>query len=164
VLRNHSLPDTAFEYGAADVAGLNAAFPMDCHGGMCFTIWYGVFDRASRILSYCSAGHHPADLVGRDGPVRVAPQTRNLPVGALPGYRFKAERVMVGPGERLFLFSDGAFEIRSEEGEEGRLEEFVLRLGSPAGRSVAELLHWAQQRSPARAFEDDFTLLCLRFA
>jgi len=43
---------------------LNAMFQMENHNGMFFTIWYGVYDRATELV-YASAGHHPAYLVRR---------------------------------------------------------------------------------------------------
>ena len=45
------------------LAALNRAFPMEEHAGRFFTIWYGVYDRTSRKLSYASAGHPPAILL-----------------------------------------------------------------------------------------------------
>ena len=166
VLRNRSLAATPFEQPVAVVAGLNALFPMECHAGMCFTVWYGVFDRHSRQLDYCSAGHHPAYRVDAAGLTLTPLQTRNLLVGAMPEYRFKAGSASLAPGDRIYLFSDGAFEIRGDDGAEGHLDDLLVQLavpsGSPAGRP-ASLLQNARWRAPARAFDDDFTLLCLEF-
>jgi Stage II sporulation protein E (SpoIIE)/FHA domain len=162
VLRNRTLPDTAFDRPAEVVTRLNSAFPMDLHAGMCFSIWYGVFDRLSRRLEYCSAGHHPAYLLGPGGNAPTPLQTRNVLVGAAPDYGFRSATADVSPGSRLYLFSDGVFEIRSEDGSEGTLEDFLTQLG-PEAAAPAALLERARQRTAAGAFEDDFTLLCLRF-
>lgn len=166
VLRNRSLPRVNFEVPAEVVAGLNDTFPMEAHAGMCFSIWYGVYDRRSHRLDYCSAGHHPAYLIDWAGACVVSLQTRNLLVGAVPAYRFRTASVEVPQGGRIYVFSDGAFEIRGEDGREGRLEDFQAQLLVPGTAPESHpdwLLDHARRRAPARAFEDDFTLLRLEF-
>ncbi|MFO0872698.1 MAG: SpoIIE family protein phosphatase [Phycisphaerales bacterium] len=48
---------------AAVMREINAAFRMDRHGSMYFTIWYGVFDRRTRELAFSGGGHPPALLL-----------------------------------------------------------------------------------------------------
>ncbi|MCB1908890.1 MAG: SpoIIE family protein phosphatase [Rhodocyclaceae bacterium] len=166
VLRHRSLPGVDFSSPAEVVAGLNAVFAMDAHGGMCFSIWYGVHDRRSSKLDFCSAGHPPAFLIDADGMHAEPLQTRNLLVGAVPGYKFRASSARVSDGGRVYLFSDGAYEIRDEAGREGRLEDLRVQLLVPASSSEARperLLERAWQRMQARALEDDFTVLQVEF-
>jgi hypothetical protein len=59
ILRKGSLRGVDFHRPAEVLTGLNASFPMESHGGMYFTIWYGVYDMDSRRLDYASAGHPP---------------------------------------------------------------------------------------------------------
>ncbi|MEO1237864.1 MAG: GAF domain-containing protein, partial [Planctomycetota bacterium] len=42
---------------AATLEALNQAFPMERHRNKFFTIWYGVYHRPSRTLTYATAGH-----------------------------------------------------------------------------------------------------------
>ena len=89
VLRQRALPDVDFRSPAAVLTSLNARFPMDSHGGLFFTMWYGVYDARDRTLRYASAGHHPAFLVT---PERQAPQPLGmsaLMIGAFGGYEYK---------------------------------------------------------------------------
>lgn len=125
VLRNRTLPATAFDRADAVVTWLNAAFPMDAHGDMFFSLWYGVYDRESRRLDYCSAGHHPAYLVHGDGSAPQPLRTHNPLVGVIAERAFLSAAVEVLPGSRLHLFSDGVFEIRRADGSEGSLHDFV---------------------------------------
>lgn len=166
VLRNRTLPSTSFDRPVEVVSGLNAAFPMDGHGGMCFSFWYGVFDRITRCLDFCSAGHHPAFLADREGSALQPLRTRNPLVGVMPGHAFRGATVEATPGSRLHVFSDGVFELRLADGSEGSLDDFVAQLRVPfdaAGAEPGELLACARRRSANASFEDDFTLLCLRF-
>ena len=94
-----------------------------------FTIWYGVFDRVRRRLSYASGGHPPAIF----WPTRAATKTtcarelevRNPPVGMMENIAFHNDTVEVGPSSRLCLFSDGAFEISKPDGVMMTLDELT---------------------------------------
>src|SRR5580658_1275477 len=52
VLRNQGLASTDFRSPAEVLEGLNNAFQMDRHNDMYFTMWYGVFDKQQRRLTY----------------------------------------------------------------------------------------------------------------
>ncbi|MCB1888025.1 MAG: SpoIIE family protein phosphatase [Rhodocyclaceae bacterium] len=166
VLSGGSLPGVNLHVPVEVVGALNDIFPMDDCGGLCFSIWYGVYDRSSGQFDYCSAGTAPAYLIDWEGAGVLSLQTRNLLVGALPGYRFRSESVAVPLGSRVYLFSDGAFEVRDEMGREGRLEDFRAQLlvpGSAPESRPSALLERARERASARGLEDDFTLVSIEF-
>src|ERR1700760_5010581 len=57
LLRQRALPNADLSKPEQVLAALNTLFPMDDHAGMYFTMWYGVYDKALRQLSFASAGH-----------------------------------------------------------------------------------------------------------
>jgi sigma-B regulation protein RsbU (phosphoserine phosphatase) len=67
VLRTQSLQGADFGDPASVLGQLNRVFPMEQHNNLLFTIWYGVFDRNRRRLTYSSGGHPPAVLTGDAG-------------------------------------------------------------------------------------------------
>lgn len=76
------------------------------------TAVYAVLDPATGALTTSSAGHLPPALAragGATGSLRVAP---DLPLGAYPGSPRAVTRSMLGPGDCLFLFTDGLVERR----------------------------------------------------
>ena len=79
VLRTQSLQGTDFGDPAAVLKQLNRVFPMERQNNLIFTIWYGVFERSTRRLTYASGGHPPAVLTG-DSPNTHA--TTRAPAGA----------------------------------------------------------------------------------
>ena len=95
VLRQRALPDVDFRNPAAVLTSLNARFPMDVHGGLFFTMWYGVYDAGDRTLRYASAGHHPAYLVPSDRQAAHPLGMSASMVGAFPGYDYKVQQVIV---------------------------------------------------------------------
>ena len=119
------------------------------------------------MLDYGCAGHHAGYLVDKGSGSVVPLHTRNLMIGALPGAQFKTSRVEVGPGSRLYLFSDGVFEVVTAEGGQWGLSDFLplLLLPDIDGLGEAERLHRHVRRiARPGPFDDDFTILVTRFA
>jgi sigma-B regulation protein RsbU (phosphoserine phosphatase) len=166
VLRQGALPKEDFTDPARLVKKLNEMFQMEEHGSMFFTIWYGIFSRSSRTLSFCSAGHHPAYLVPFGRNYAQPLRTPNLGVGMLPDSAFVADSVHVDPRSTLYIFSDGVFEIVTAEGPRWELDDFVPLLTAPVipGLRESERLHQGVQRVARRGpFDDDFSLLVVAF-
>ena len=161
-LRLQNLPDTDFSNPSQVLAQLNAMFQMDDHGGMFFTIWYGVLDQRNGRLDYASGGHHPAYAWAGPGSALRPLQTRNLVIGAMPDMPFTADSAQLAAGERLYLFSDGVFEVVTRDGRNWGLPEFLELLGLPHDPGVTEPEHlFGVVRSLARAgpLDDDFSIV-----
>lgn len=167
VLRQRLLPGADFADPAQVLGQLNAMFQMDRHDGLMFSIWYGVFDRRSRMLRYASGGHHPAYLEAPGGAPLLALRTRNLVIGAMPDMPFTAADVAVPTGARLFVFSDGVFELHARDGRAWALDDLLPWLAQvpPADEAPAR---WLQRAVLAQArpgpLDDDFSLLVVTFA
>jgi serine phosphatase RsbU (regulator of sigma subunit) len=165
-LRQRTLPGVDFADPSQVLARLNDAFPMDSHGGMFFTIWYGVLDLRTRVIDFAAAGQHPA-YVARPGVPQLLPLvTRNLVIGAMPGMPYSRSRAQLLSGDRLYLFSDGVFEIVTREGQTWQIDDFLPLLGQahdPAIHGAAtEAEHlYRVVRGLARpgALDDDFSMV-----
>ncbi|MBY0232966.1 MAG: fused response regulator/phosphatase [Gemmataceae bacterium] len=129
VLSSRALAGTDFKNPGAVVSKLNDVFQMERQNGKYFTIWYGVFHKTSRVLSWCNAAHPDALLhTGADAGSaelrRLAP-TDTL-VGMLPpGMPFRTEKAELGPYARLLLYSDGAFEVERPDKTMWTHKEFI---------------------------------------
>jgi len=161
-LNGRTLPGVAFDDPAAVLAGLNAAFPMERHHNMWFTMWYGVFHRPTRRLRYSSGGHPPAIVVGPDGRAERL-QTSALPIGADELTRFTAGEAEIAPGATLYLFSDGAYEIARPDGTMMALDDLEALLLAPAeGRKLARVRDALERAGGRPDFEDDLSIVELR--
>ncbi|MBI1179376.1 MAG: SpoIIE family protein phosphatase [Alphaproteobacteria bacterium] len=166
VLRQRALPSTDLTKPAQVVGKLNQMFPMEDHDDMYFTMWYGVWNRASRRLAYCTAGHHAGFLLSADKASVRQLRTEGPIIGLLPDFPFETGAVDVPRGETLYLFSDGVFEIITHEGAEWALVDFEPLLIEPTSpmQSEPDRLH-AAVRSVSRPgpFDDDFSILTVTF-
>jgi serine phosphatase RsbU (regulator of sigma subunit) len=165
VLRQRALPGTDFRDPAQVLSRLNDMFPMDAHDGMYFTIWYGVYSAAQRVLSFASGGHHPGYLHVPGQPL-AALRTGGRIIGALPDSRYATGQVPVPSGAVLYLFSDGAFEITDTGGRQCALADFLPLLGGARAGSPGEAEHVyraVRDRAKPGPLDDDFSFLAVGF-
>jgi len=144
---------------------LNAAFPMERHNGMYFTIWYGVVDVALRQVTWSGGGHPPALLYrpGGDGGVEMVELDSQGPmIGAIPDLDWPSMTTEVPEGARLVVFSDGVYEIAKTDGEMWTWDEFVAFMSEepPAGVTRTDRLVEHTTRLQGRdQYEDDFSMV-----
>lgn len=166
-LRKEALPETDFTDPAQVLGRLNVTFPMEDHGGMYFSLWYGVYDESARRLNFAAAGHPPALLLRHADPETAAElHVRNPAIGMLESRKFNAESIGVAPGDRVVVFSDGAFEVETGDGKLWSFEEFkrLTTATGPGEDGEAQRLLEAVRRGSGRSrFDDDFSLLIVRF-
>jgi serine phosphatase RsbU (regulator of sigma subunit) len=167
VIRKIALPRTDFREPGQVLGELNKMFPMESHGSMFFTMWYGVYQPSTRTLRYASAGHHPAYLVAADRLTSMPLVTRSLGIGMMDEVQYEAQTTTVPPGATLYVFSDGVFEVMLPDGNRWTLDDFLplisatRQAGVPEPRRLYEHVHRVARRGP---LDDDFSLLTLDFA
>jgi len=160
VLRAQSLRGTDFCDPAAVLKELNHVFQMEQQNNLLFTIWYGVFDRTSRQLVFASGGHPPAVLV--EGAATRQLSTGGRLIGCDPKAEFRRESCVVAPGSKLYVFSDGAYEISRPEGSPLQMPDLVHELSQPVGAGqvkLDELVKWTQTFGGHASFDDDLSIL-----
>ena len=121
LLRSQSLPGVNFYRPESVLKGLNEAFQMNDQNDKYFTIWYGVYNRTTQQLSYASAGHPPALLITpknartkiqEEAPITLEQlRTPGMPIGMMPDSTYQWQRCSVSRNSRLYIFSDGIYEI-----------------------------------------------------
>jgi phosphoserine phosphatase RsbU/P len=129
MLRSQSLPGADFHDPAQVMDRLSATFLMEQHDNRYFTIWYGVFSKKTRQLSYAVGGHPPALLM--TGSNSSAGEIKKLecdgsPIGWNLGLPFDCNTVTLDPSAKIFIFSDGVYEIEKQsDGENWTFDEFL---------------------------------------
>jgi len=170
-LRTEALPNTDFLDPGAVLAALNRAFPMERQNEMFFTIWYGIVDGARRTVRWAGGGHPPALLVpprvaGSPAPCALLDSDGPL-IGAVEGLDFESREIAVPPGARLYLYSDGAFEITRDDGSMWGFKAFIERMNDPATadrRRLDGLLEYIGELSGRDDFADDFSMVEVCFS
>jgi sigma-B regulation protein RsbU (phosphoserine phosphatase) len=150
---------------------LNTAFPMSQHGGMFFTIWYGVFKRSTRVLSYSGGGHPAPLLFPPSSAARSEESVQHLecpgpPMGVMPDVPFETLQAPVAPGSSLFLYSDGAVEVFPSPGKlwgSAGLLKFLCTHDVAHPSCLDELHILVKEMTGSDILADDFSAVLARF-
>jgi serine phosphatase RsbU (regulator of sigma subunit) len=124
------------------------------------TLFFGIYDDATRRLEYANCGHNPPLWIGPGGEVRRLPATGTV-IGAFESWHGEVAEAQLAPGDLLAIYSDGVTEAsRGEEefGEERLTGELLAVRDRPAEDVVDRVLH-AVQEFGAGTQSDDLTLL-----
>ena len=165
-LRTQSLMSTDFKKPALVLGAINNAFLMEDHDNKFFTMWYGVYNRISHSLNYSSAAHPPAFLLTGDTADKSELKelsTANMPIGFMKDTTFNEATVTLNKMNKLYVYSDGVYEIEKSDGEMLTLAEFteVIRNISKVNSLQAEevLLAMNKLKATNGPFEDDFSFI-----
>lgn len=80
------------------------------------TLWFGLLNTKTGQVRYVCAGHPPALVLEADGTVKEL-LCRDSILGAFDDASFFEHKTVLCGGERLVLYTDGATEARSPDGE-----------------------------------------------
>ncbi len=165
VLSSQNLSETDFLDPKDVLSSLNAKFPMERHNQMFFTIWYGIYNKKKRTLCFSSGGHPPALLLCGPSEEQLTLHeltSKGMVVGGLPGIEFENGAITLQQVNRLFLFSDGVFEIRKATDEMMQFYEFSELVKK--NKKLDPLFANLQQFHSGTHFDDDFSLLEVDFS
>jgi len=144
---------------------VNKALIKDTNQEEFVTLFYGVLDTASRVLTYINAGHnHP--LIFRDGEI-LRLRTGGIPVGLFTSAVYKQETVRILPGDLLVIYSDGFTEAPDADWEqfgEERLIGVVRENRQRSPKEIIDALETAVTRfiAPNVQYSDDRTIVVLK--
>jgi sigma-B regulation protein RsbU (phosphoserine phosphatase) len=148
------------------LAKLNEAFQGQQHGNKYFTIWYGVYQAATRTMTWAGGGHHPSVVLVPDEPNPLVLPSDGLMMGVLRGQDFSAQSCHIPTGARLLIFSDGVFEIFREGREMWNLAGCIAHLavmGEREGSLMDGLLNHVRHLRGSPHLDDDFSIIEARF-
>jgi sigma-B regulation protein RsbU (phosphoserine phosphatase) len=151
------------------LAGIHQANRLICTDagtGMFVSLYYVGLEAGSRALTCISAGHNPPlHLRASDRTVQPLPRG-GLPLGIQEGASAAETRIELLPGDSLLLYTDGAVDAQSEEGEFFGLQRLAetmdqSRLLSAAGMVEAIGASVAGFAAGTQPF-DDITMIAIK--
>ncbi|MDB4766104.1 SpoIIE family protein phosphatase [bacterium] len=146
---------------------LNERFQMSDNASRFFTTCYGILDTQTGTFRYTSAGHPAPIHVLNDGSIK-ANELPGFPIGVTESVEggFGEAEIVLAPGDRLFIYSDG-FEEQSNQSEDlfgipalqDELKNMrTLPAKEVAGKLYQKLLEW----SGAEKLSDDASIIVVQ--
>ena len=78
--------------------------------GMFVTAWMGIIDITTGKMQYCNAGHNPPLLKRGDGTFEYLRTRAGFVLAGMDGIHYRTGEIILNPGDRLFLYTDGVTE------------------------------------------------------
>ena len=133
---------------------------------MFVTVWFGILDLASGILTAANAGHEYPVVKTPDGPFEVFKDKHGFVLGTMEGIRYKEYEMHLEPGAKLFVYTDGLSEAQNSEEELFGRDRIVQALNSAMDEPPEGLLRAVDEAvgefvGDAEQF-DDLTMLCVK--
>lgn len=132
------------------------------------TLFLGVFDPATRRLSYVNAGHNPQFVLRPNQPIESMEAT-GIPIGLLAGRGYEQRKVNLASGDLLFFYTDGCVETENEADEmfgNSRLETLLVSIATMGPVTPERVLQQVEQSVTAfrgtREPFDDATMMAVR--
>ena len=149
---------------------LNAVNAQICKNNkskMFVTVWLGILDLNTGLLTCTNAGHEYPVLRGQDGRFRVFKDQHGLVLGAMARTRYRDYEIQMMPGDAIFVYTDGVPEANNTDGEFYGMERMEEALNQMADRDPKGILQGVKEDVESFTGEamqfDDLTMLCLEY-
>ena len=137
ILGNNAM---ALRSPAKILSATNMMIAKDNKEEMFVTVWLGILEISTGILTAASAGHEYPMLKKADGNFELFKDRHGLPVGAMAGVPYKDYELHLTPGSRLFVYTDGVPEAINTREEMFGTERTLRALNGNVDAEPSELL------------------------
>ena len=133
---------------------------------MFVTIWLGVLDLKTGILTAANAGHEKPVLKEKRGKFEILNDKHGIVVGWFKNSKYEEYQIKLEKGTKLFLYTDGVPEATSKNGQLG-LNRMVNILNAHKNDDPTTLVNNLKKDIDAFVGEkdqfDDITMLCIEY-
>jgi len=133
--------------------------------GSFVTMFYAVLNPETHEVTYVNAGHNKPYVMRTDGHLEKL-ELGGLVVGFRGGQSYSEATLTLGPGETLFIFSDGvteAMNMNHDQYEDERLEALLPQLRSESAQVIMDRVQADVKKHTGSAPpNDDITMLVVK--
>ena len=149
------------------LGAVNAEICKNNKSKMFVTVWLGILDLKTGVLTCANAGHEYPVVRGTDGVFRIFKDRHGLVVGALAKSKYRDYEINMAPGDAVFVYTDGVPEANNAEGAFYGMERMEAALNKNAEKDPKHILEGVKADVEAFTGEatqfDDLTMLCLEY-
>ena len=133
---------------------------------MFVTLWVGILDLTSGLMTFVSAGHNPPVLL-HNGKAEYLRIKNGFVLAGMEGMKYKQNSVQLEKGDTVYLYTDGITEAEDAKhnlfGEERLLDCFENKSESSAEQIIEDVKKSIDVFIDGNSQFDDMTMLCFRF-
>ena len=145
----------------------NAAICANNREDMFVTVWMGVLEISSGRLTAANAGHEFPMLKRAGGCFELVKDKHGFVIGGMEGLNYKEYEIMLGAGDKLFLYTDGVPEATNAKNELFGTDRMLNALNRNVDAGPEQILKIMRDdvdkfAEGAEQF-DDITMLCMEY-
>ena len=131
---------------------------------MFVTVWLGIVELSTGRLTAASAGHDDPAVYRKGGVFRFIGGEHGLFIGAFEDIEYENFEILLGEGDKVFIYTDGVHEAVNADGEMFTVDRMLRSLNEAGTQSPERIL--AHVKSSVEEFVgdvsqfDDLTMLC----
>lgn len=134
---------------------------------MFVSVWLGILDLKTGVLTFSNAGHEPAAVCHKEGDFTLVEAEHNPAMGIIKGASYTDMTAELTHGDKLFIYTDGVTEAADSNRKffgKNRMIDALNDLKNEEPRSVVEGVN-ERIRSFTKGAEqfDDITMLCITY-
>ena len=134
---------------------------------MFVTVWLGILDLRTGILTAANAGHEYPALKAPDGAFELYKDKHGFVIGGMADVKYKEYEIRMEKGSMLFVYTDGVAEATDANNELFGSERLLAALNAPGNETPQEILASVDRAVSAFVKDapqfDDLTMLCIRY-
>ena len=163
----NSVENTSFRPASEVLTSVNNQICQNNQDEMFVTIWLGILDLRTGLLTASNAGHERPALLKPGGEFELLNDKHGYVLGVRKGKQYTEEVIELEKGSKIFVYTDGVVEAIDSEKEQFGTDRMLEALNRVAKESPKQLLD--EVRSSVDAFVeeeeqfDDLTMLCLEY-
>ena len=145
----------------------NEALCSNNQAEMFVTVWVGVLELSTGLLRAANAGHEYPVFRAPGGSFELLKDKHGFVIGGMDGMQYQEYTLMLEPGAKLFVYTDGVPEATDAAQQLFGIERMLQALNEDASAAPEQLLR--KVRGAVDAFVggaeqfDDLTMLCLQY-
>jgi len=165
MLKSETLVDTDFKLPNEVLHGMNQVSQMSAHNSLFISMWYLVYNKTSRVLTYAGAGHPPLIIINSSGGAETISST-NILIGVDEGIKYRSGACTIEGKTEVYIYTDGAYEAELPDGKMLKVDDLVLYLlkhRDSSGQEIELLYKFLVDLNGGQNLGDDFTIMKIIF-
>ncbi|MBS1169976.1 MAG: serine phosphatase [Burkholderiaceae bacterium] len=148
------------------LASVNNTLATDNDRCMFVTVLCAILNTRTGEVRIANAGHNPPLLIDSQG-VRYLQPKAGIVLGPMADVSYEAEKLVLQPGDTLFLYTDGVTEAKNREDDLYGEERLLQALRQRPDDDVARMIHYVSAEVTKFAAgapqSDDVTMLAITY-
>ncbi len=164
LIKNNALP------GVAPKTVLETTNRQLCENNdasMFVTVWFGILDISTGVITAVNAGHEKPLIKRKDGDFEYLRDKHGMMLAALSMSKYKEYEIQLNPGDKLFLYTDGLLEATNSSNELYGEDRALVSMNRHKDESIKDFLEHIYNDANEFVGEapqfDDLTMMILEY-